>query len=190
VITLDPAYSDDSKADWKVACVVAIDQNQNRYLLEYIRTHKPTGEYIDSSLNLYLKYKDVLTGFGVPCQGTEKEFFKSVVEKATNRRLFPPFCELKNIYTTAEGKAKTNKQARIIAALQPLFEQGKYYIQSSQVEAKEEILTIGSSVHDDLVDAMCYAEQILQPVYYDMKQSNIDIEEREEVLRGDTGYGL
>ena len=190
VITLDPAYSDDDKADFKVAVVVAIDQNMNRYLLDYIRTHKPTGEYIDASLNLYTKYKDVLTGFGVPSAGTEKEFYRSVIEKATSRKLYPPFAELKNVFTTSSGEAKKNKQSRIIAALQPHFEQGKYYIHSSHFEAREEILTIGSSRWDDLVDAMAYAEQILQPVYFDMKQYQENIEEQENIKRGDAGYGI
>lgn len=190
VICLDPAYSDDEKSDYKVACVVAIDNNQNRYLLEYIRTHKPSGEFIDAALNLYIKYKDVLTGFGVPCQGTEKEFYKSVTEKAQQRMLYPPFVELKNVYTTADGKAKTNKQSRIVASLQPIFEQGKYYIHPSQKEAKEELLTIGSSRWDDLVDAMCYCEMILQPVYFDLKEQAKWVEEQEEINRGSAGYGI
>jgi len=190
VITLDPAYSEDERADYKIAAVVAIDNNQNRYLVDYIRTHKPTGEFIDAALNLYMRYKDTLTGFGVPAGGTEKEFFRSIQEKARNRGFSPPFVELKNVFYTQTGEAKKNKHSRITAALQPLFEQGKYYIGKNHEEAKEELLTYKVARHDDLVDAMAYAEQILTPVYFDMKQYQESVEDLEEVHRGDTGYGL
>ena len=55
--------------------------------------------------------------------------------------------------------------------LQPLFEQGKYYIHKNHVEAREELLTIGSSRWDDLVDTLAYAEQILTPMFFEEKKS-------------------
>jgi hypothetical protein len=60
------------------------------------------------------------------------------------------------------------KKARITAALQPLFEQGKYFIHPDHLEAREELLTIGSSRWDDVVDSLAYAEQILTPSYVDI----------------------
>jgi hypothetical protein len=51
----------------------------------------------------------------------------------------------------------------VVAALQPLFESGKYYINESHGEARDELLSIGASRWDDLVDAMAYAEQIIIP---------------------------
>jgi hypothetical protein len=77
----------------------------------------------------------------------------------------------------------------VVAALQPLFEQGKYYIHGNHIEARDELLTIGSSRWDDLVDAMAYAEQILQPVYYNTGKEDYWADE-EKVYHGDTGYGL
>ena len=190
VIALDPAYSDDDKADYKVAVVVAIDQNKNRYLLDYVRTHEPTGAYIDKALNKYIRYKDYLTGFGVPNSGTEKEFYRTVQEKIQARKLDSvPLMALKNTFTTASGQSKKNKYGRVVASLQPLFEQGKYYIHATHGEAREELLTIGSSRWDDLVDAMAYAEQILQPVYYDNKQLE-EASTAQDKLRGTDGYGL
>lgn len=175
VITVDPAYSEDPKADYKVATVIGIDQNLNRYLLAYLRTHQPSGEYIDGILNLYLQYRHIITGVGIPSAGTEKEFYKSVVNKSTERKIYPPFIELKNTFITATGEAKRSKNARIIAALQPLFEAGKYYINASHLEAREELLLLtarGEMERDDLIDAMAYAEQILTPSFYDTQTQN------------------
>lgn len=193
VIAVDPAYSDEASSDYKVAALVGIDNNSNRYLVHYIRTHNPTGEFIDAILTLFQQYKGQITALGIPCGGTEREFYKSVINKANERKIYPPFVELKNTFITSTGEAKRNKGSRIIASLQPLFEQGKYYINASHTEARDELLNITPNTlprWDDLIDTMSYAEQILTPVYFDMKEYQEGVEEQEEVYRGQTGYGI
>lgn len=167
-IAVDPAYSEDEKSDYKVAVVVGADTDGNRYLIEYIRTHVPLNEFMDSILNLYIKYKANITGLGIPSAGTESSFFKSFMEKAEKRRLYPPLMELKNAFVDASGKKYLNKTRRIVAALQPLFERGQYYIGHGQGEVLNELLDLGSSRWDDLVDAMTYAETIIQPIWNDV----------------------
>jgi len=192
VITVDPAYSDDETADFKVATLVAIDQAQNRYLVDYIRTHEPIGRFQDSIINLFLRHKDTLTGVGIPNSGVEKAFFESFLRKCEERKVLGiPLVELKNSFTSSATNISTrNKKQRVVAALQPLFEQGKYYIHGNHIEARDELLTIGSSRWDDVVDAMAYAEQILQPVYYNTGREDYWANEEEKVYHGDTGYGL
>jgi phage terminase large subunit-like protein len=190
VIAVDPAYSDDETADFKVAVVVAIDQNLNRYLLDLVRTHEPIGDFQDSIINLFLRYRGVLTGVGIPNSGVEKGFFDSFLKRCEERKLLSiPVVELKNTFTNAATQISArNKKARVVAALQPLFEQGKYYIGANHIEARDELLTIGSSRWDDIVDAMAYAEQIVQPVFYDTNTEGY--QEEEKIFHGDTGYGL
>lgn len=193
VITVDPAYSEEESADFKVASLIGIDEKQNRYLVHYIRTHQPTGEFIDALLTMFTQYRDKITAVGIPSGGTEKEFFKSVINKANERKVYAPFFELKNTFTTQVGQAKRNKGSRIIAALQPLFEQGKYFIHASHIEARDELLSITPN-HlprwDDIADSMAYAEQILQAPIYDSHDFEKSVYETEEQHRGDTGYGL
>lgn len=172
VVSVDPAYSEDEKADYKIAALIGIDSQLNRYLVTYVRTHSPTGEFMDSILNLWMQNRGKCTGIGIPGSGTEKEFFRNFIEKANQRKVYPPVIELKNVFNTQGGIPKRAKKARIIAALQPLFEAGKYFIHQSHHEAREELLTIGSSRWDDLVDAMAYAEQILTPVFMDSPQGD------------------
>lgn len=170
-IAIDPAYSEDDRADYKVAVVVACDQQMNRYLIDYVRTHEPTGAFMDSVLNLFIRHKNTLTGLGCPNGGTEKEFYRSLQNRATERKIFPPFVELKNSFVqSGTGVSIRNKKGRVIAALQPLFEQGKYYIHANHIDARDELLTIGSSRWDDLVDAMAYAEQIITPIFYPVEK--------------------
>lgn len=186
VIAVDPAYSEDVKADFKVASVIGTDQNNNRYLLEYLRTHDSLGDFIDGLLNLYIRYKSQCTALGIPNSGTEKSFFKSVVDRAGERKLYPPIVELKNAAISSTGGSVRNKKHRIIATLQPIFEQGRYYIHNTHLEAREELLTIGSSRWDDVVDTMSYAEQIVTPFFGELQESS----NQKSWAGKSSGYGI
>jgi phage terminase large subunit-like protein len=186
VIAVDPAYSEENDADYKTASLVLCDQQGNRYLAWYIRTHSKIGEFQDSVLNMWLQYKSVVTGIGVPNSGVEKGFFDSFLRKCEERKLYPPVVELKNSFQqTGTSVSVRNKTARVVAALQPLFENGKYYIGVEHLEARDELLSIGVSKHDDVVDTMAYAEQILQPVFIDL---GVDEEYAKPVSR--QNYGM
>jgi phage terminase large subunit-like protein len=187
VIAVDPAYSEDDKADYKVAALVGVDQQGNHYLVSYIRTHAGCGEFFNAIINLWIYNRGKVTAIGVPNSGTEKQFFKAFVDHCNNKKCYPPIVELKNSFITQTGSSVRQKKSRIIASLQPLFEAGKYYINASHSEALDELLTIGSSRWDDVVDAMCYAEQILTPVFEDMSQSqDFDYRPRQTIP---TNYG-
>jgi hypothetical protein len=67
-----------------------------------------------------------------------------------------------------------------------LFEQGKYYIHPDHLEARDELLTIGSSRWDDVVDAMASAEQLLVPIFMDTSSSQVEVK---DTVRGTSGYG-
>ncbi len=168
VIAVDPAYFEEAKADWKVASLIGIDPQMNRYLVSYIRTHAPQGEFIDAVLNMWMSNKGAITALGIPASGLESEIFRSFTNKASQRKMYPPFIQLKNTFVTQSGVTKKGKGARIIAALQPLFEQGKYYIGESHDEAYSELVSLNPDMNqrwDDLIDTLAYAEQILQPVF-------------------------
>ena len=172
VIVVDPAYSEDEAADYKVAALVGIDHLANRYLLHYIRTHDSLTNFMNGILNLWQSHRTVVTGIGIPNSGVEKGFFHSFMKLCDEKKLYPPVIELKNSFTNATTSISVrNKKSRIVAALQPLFEQGKYYIHADHLEARDELLTIGVSRHDDLVDCMAYAESIIQPIFYEEQNS-------------------
>lgn len=182
VLTVDPAYSDDEKADYKTCSHIAIDQQMNRYLASYVRTHAPIGEFQDAIINLWLQNKNTVTAIGIPNSGVEKAFFDSFLKKCEERKLYPPVVELKNSFTqTGTSISIRGKKARVTAALQPLFEQGKYFISPNHIEARDELLTIGSSRWDDIVDTLAYAEQILQPYFSnDMEVENLGNEYKKQ----------
>lgn len=174
VLAVDPAYSEESKADYKTASVVGMDLRNNRYLDTYIRTHAPSGEFIDSFLNLYLRYQGRITALGVPDSGTEKEFYNSVVKRITERGLAISLMPVKNVVNTSSGRTIRRKKDRAVAALQPIFEQGRYFVRKEHIHAVDELLGLGSTRNDDVVDTMVYAEQLLVPNFHNIKTPERD----------------
>lgn len=183
VISVDPAYSEENNSDFKVASLIGLDTSGNRYLIHYNRSHVSLRDFMDCIINMWLQNKGKIIAVGVPNSGTEKSFFSSFLSYCQDRNLFPPMFELKNIFITQTGASIRAKTARIVAALQPLFETGKYYINPSHVEAREELLSIGSSRWDDIIDTMCYGEQMLQPY------GKVDFTVEDDTLKNQSRYG-
>lgn len=188
VLAIDPAYTEDPNNDYKVCSYVIMDQDHNRYLIDYIRNHAPTGAFIDQVLNLFLRHRSHITGVGIPSTGGDSEFWNSFQQACDRRNIHPPLIQLKNAFTTTNGKKITNKHRRIGAALQPLFEKGKYYIHANHLEARDELLTIGNSRWDDLVDSMAYAEQILTPTFFET--GSYDFDNSPVYAQSAEGYGI
>ncbi len=164
VIVMDPAYSEDEKADPKGIALISIDSRNNRYMEQLILTHVPQAEYRQLAFNLWMANKNRVTGFGVPNEGVEKGFFDGTAKELTRLNLPIPITPVANKFTNATGIHR-NKAKRTIAALQPLFERGMYYISKEHDEAKIQIVQIGTARHDEVTDLMTYAEQILEPNY-------------------------
>lgn len=192
VIAVDPAYSEDTTSDYKTASLVLCDSFGNRYLAHYIRSHMKIGEFQDAIINLWLSHRGEVTAIGIPNSGIEKAFFESFLRKCGDRKLYPPVIELKNAFVqSGTGISIRNKTARVIAALQPLFENGKYYIGKDMVEAKDELMSIGVSRHDDIVDTLAYAESLIQPYFgqsmVDSERYNVETEYNSS-SKGSYGY--
>lgn len=190
-MTVDPAYSEEETSDYKTCALIAVDGNNNRYLVKYIHMHGTLNDFLSSIITLYLENKGTVVAIGVPNSGTEKSFFNQLANEFQRRNVYPPLHELKNVYTTASGISIRNKFRRNVAALQPLFQQGRYYLHNDHTEAREELLGMGISKHDDIVDCLAYAEQIVQPHIIKEEIEVVDIVPRETFrMVGTSGYGI
>jgi len=188
VVALDPAYTEGSQSDYKVAVAIARDSENNRYLVDYVATRKPIGDYMQGAFNLIMKYKGKITTVGMPA-GREIEFWNKFVEFCASKGQFFNFKELKHTSSIATGMSVKGKEARIVASLQGLFQQGKYYLKKSHELAIDQLFTFPRGKHDDVIDAMSYAEQIIQPVYFDDTQEYESEQDELALNRGFSGYG-
>jgi hypothetical protein len=160
-IGCDPATDIDTKgADYSVMMVIAVDINNNAYVIEYERHRSiPTigSKYdtgsklgvVDYIIELYNKYHCVSA---------------TVEDVAMNRSIFQALNEERkrlNRYDIAvipEKPGGTQKRNRIYSGLSGRFSMGSIFVRDNMFDLINEILTFGPRMaHDDTIEALYYA---------------------------------
>ena len=163
-IGCDPATDIDTKeSDFSVILVVAVDVNNNMYVLEYERHRSiPTlgakdsqGKIIDKKgvcdyiMELHEKYH---------CSSS------CVEDVAMNRSIFQALNDERrrlnkfNIAVIPEKPGGSQKRNRIYSGLSGRFSLGAVYVRENQFDLINEIVTFGPRMaHDDTIEALYYA---------------------------------
>jgi len=164
-IGCDPATDIDTKhSDFSVIMVVAVDANNNAYVLEYERHRSiptigskdpATGEVIgkkgvvDYIMELHEKYN---------CTSS------TVEDVAMNRSIFQALNEerrLKNKYDVSvipEKPGGQQKRNRIYSGLSARFSMGTVFLRKNMFDLINEIVTFGPKMaHDDTIESLYYA---------------------------------
>ena len=165
-IGCDPATDIDTKhADFSVITVIAIDANNELYVLEYER-HRSiptigskapgTGEIIgkkgvvDYILELHEKYHCISS---------------TVEDVAMNRSIFQALNDERrrinrfDIAVIPEKPGGTNKRNRIYSGLSARFSMGTIHLRKNMFDLINEIVTFGPKMsHDDTIESLYYAQ--------------------------------
>jgi len=163
-IGCDPATDIDTKeSDFSVIMVVAVDVNNNLYVIEYERHRSiPTigakgtdGELmekkgvVDYILDLHNKYH--CTSSTVEDVAMNRSIFQSLNDE---RRRINRF----DIAVIPEKPGGTNKRNRIYSGLSGRFSMGTVHLRENMFDLTNEILTFGPRMaHDDTIEALYYA---------------------------------
>lgn len=158
-ITVDLAISQNTNADYTALCVLAVNPNNHWFVedIDYGR-YDPT-ETMDRIFSLVSRYRPIKVGIEkVAFQAAMKHY----IEKEMPRR---------NIFfTMVDLQAQRKKELRI-AAMQPRFragnvwfKQGAHYLPELEMELMMFTMNgVKVGLHDDLMDALAYMEQIALP---------------------------
>jgi hypothetical protein len=165
-IGCDPATDIDTKhADFSVIMVIAIDANNNLYVLEYERHRSvptigskspETGDIIgkkgvvDYILELHQKYKCISS---------------TVEDVAMNRSIFQALNDERrrlnrfDISVIPEKPGGTNKRNRIYSGLSARFSTGTVFLRKNMFDLINEIITFGPKMsHDDTIESLYYSQ--------------------------------
>ena len=165
-IGCDPATDIDTKhADFSVIMVIAIDANNELYVLEYERHRSvptigskspDTGEIIgkkgvvDYILELHQKYN---------CMSS------TVEDVAMNRSIFQALNDERrrinrfDIAVIPEKPGGTNKRNRIYSGLSARFSTGTVHLRKNMFDLINEIITFGPKMsHDDTIESLYYSQ--------------------------------
>lgn len=172
-IGCDPATDIDTKeSDFSVVMVIAVDANNNRYVLEYERHRSiPTlgakdndGKIFDKKgvvdyiIELYKKYH---------CSSA------TVEDVAMNRSVFQALNDERrrinryDISVIPEKPGGTQKRNRIYSGLSGIFSVGSLYFRENMFDLINEIITFGPRMaHDDTIEGLYYANLHAFPPNY------------------------
>lgn len=161
---VDPASSIKKTADYSVIMPIAVDKDNNRYILPYYRKRATPMKLAESIIQYFKMYKP------------SKVRIESVGYQEMLREYIRTRCDEENIFIAGleiKESPRTSKSSRL-ETMEPYFAQGKMYMKKDMVELKDELLLYPRGKHDDLLDGMFYAmKKCYRPSHVDeVKHTN------------------
>ncbi len=164
-IGCDPATDIDTKhADFSVIMVVAIDVNNNCYVLEYERHRSiPTIGSKDPSNGAILGRSGVVD-YIISLYGKYNCVSATVEDVAMNRSIFQAMNDERrrlnrfDISVIPEKPGGQNKRNRIYSGLSGRFSMGTVFLRTNMFDLINEIITFGPKMsHDDTIESLYYS---------------------------------
>ena len=157
LITCDPAISESQTADYTVVNVLAVDHESTLYELDYTREHWGNPKFIIDEI--YRQYER--------WQYITKEPIRIGIESVAYQKALiygfkdhPKFNKTKGRLFIHQLTSDTNKTRRILS-LQPRYENHAFRWLPVHTELESELYRFPKSQHDDILDTVAMALQML-----------------------------
>ena len=175
-VGVDPATDVNRRgADYSVLMVIAVDQNNSIYVLDYIRQRDLTvmsivGEdkmgIVDHMFDLAHKYHPLLQV--VEDTTMSRPIFQALRSESMRRNDFTVK------WKEEKPGTRMSKRDRIQEVLQQRFAIGQVYMKKNHYDLHHEIVTFGNRMaHDDTIDALAYACKYATPPRSLVKENGI-----------------
>lgn len=156
----DFAISDEqvSRGDYTVGVTLGVDYDNNAHVLEMVRMKtNDTAKMEDAIIDMYSRYSRV-NGFGVEDGQIWRTFKKGLQRRMKDRNVFISLDDKDNVLKPVNSKMARARplQARM-QNRKVLFPRGASWFDSMQ----REMLRFPAGAHDDIVDAMAWAVQLV-----------------------------
>jgi len=144
---VDPASSIKKTADYSVIMPIAVDQDNNRYVLPYYRKRATPMNLAESIIQYFKMYKP--SKVRIESVGYQEMLREYLRQRCEEEKIFISGLEIKE-------SPRTSKSSRL-ETMEPYFAQGKMHMKKDMLELKDELLLYPRGKHDDLLDGMFYA---------------------------------
>ena len=154
-VLIDPAMSLKKDADYTSMVVVGVDEYNNIFILDIVRSRMLPHQLISEIFRLRDKWSP--TDFGLEQVAFQRVIGYSLREDDRFKRRPFHITELKPNDRTKDQRIK---------GLQPLYENGKIFHKKSlpgNIYLEDELVRFPRSTHDDVIDALSYAPDIIFP---------------------------
>lgn len=152
-MTIDPAISEKSSADYFAINVAGKDENYKIYVLDTIKGHWKVSESIDNIFTTYQKWHPSV--IGLETIAYQKALKSWLEEKMRERGVFFPITELRR-------NTNESKEFRI-KALEPFYRDGLIFHAPWMKSIEQELLQFPKGKHDDEIDALASQLDLLVP---------------------------
>jgi len=172
---VDPASSVRKTADYSVIMPVAVDENNNRYILQYYRQRATPMQLAESIIEYFKLFKPVKVR--VESVGYQEMLREYLRQRCDEEKIFISGLEIKE-------NPRTSKSSRL-ETMQPYFAQKKMFMLKSMEELKDELLLYPRGKHDDLLDGLFYAmKKCFVPHHKDVEKTtkkNLDFNYADDI---------
>ncbi len=154
-LLIDPAISLKKDADFTAMVMLGIDEWKNIFILDISRARMSPSQIIDA----IFRFRD---NYHFNDLGIEQVAF----QKALGYSLREDIRFKKHPFHLTELKPNDRAKDQRIKGLQPLYENGKIYHKRTipaNVFLEDELVRFPRSSHDDVIDALSYAPDIMFP---------------------------
>lgn len=158
-VAIDPAESVSASACLSAAVCVGVSKTDGTWYVDWAEGRKvETPGFLDLAMEAYRRYKGGISKYGLETH-TKRALLFDLKQKMLQTGEFFPIEELK---PNKVGDPTRTKEIRI-KRLTFLFEQRKIKINRFLNELFDELYTLPSSVHWDIIDALSYIMDMVPP---------------------------
>lgn len=149
---VDPASSTSETADYSVILLLAVDEDGNRYVVDYWRKRRRPIEVGKQVVSMYKQYEPVRTKCEtVAYQEMLSDFLQS------------EFVDVTIPGIGSEDEKPKSKKSKRLEGMQPYFAEGAVFLRKGMRELEDELLMYPDGKHDDCLDALYYAMKHVWP---------------------------
>ena len=141
---VDTASSLSAWADYFVITTIAIDSENNKYIVDIYRNRISPAEQPKLIINTYKKFKP--RRIKVETVGYQEALRTAVRELMREESLYIPGLE--------SGVKPRNSKSERLLSLVPLFAKGQFYFRPEDIKAQQEFLSYPKGKHDDIMDSV------------------------------------
>lgn len=149
--TVDLAISQNKRSDFTAVCTVGVTPDNHWFVLEIDYGRWKPDEIIDAIFRAASKWKPLETGW-------EKVAFQAVIGHLIEKEM-----PERGIFFRSKGLIAERRKELRIEMLAPRFSAGTVWFPKGAgflTELEGELLKFPTGIHDDLIDALAYVEQL------------------------------
>ena len=159
---VDPAVSTSKRADYTVILLLATDENDNCYVIDYIRRKMPPPVILDTVRNTHEIYSPKI----------------GRVETVAAQKYITTMLRKEGIFLQ-DSDPRKGKEERLAHLVVPFF-RGKMFMKESQTELKNELMAYPRSQYDDTMDGLDNAYGCRMRPHHSIVENSFDVEKYKE----------